>query len=185
MERFENVIFKQREEMNDRMAEMFGLLKELRTSRASGKVLIREEAKYPVIKNVNSISLTRGGEEKSDKDDVASGNGVEKEYGSDTKMSVKEVETENEAKNRIKNEPIKRAEKEEAVEAPNSQPVEYYMKHRISEKLIEGHVDNHRFNDSLSGVRAGKMRGKTYNLSPKGPVYEAILKKKDNKEGGH
>ncbi|GJV62106.1 zinc finger, CCHC-type containing protein [Tanacetum coccineum] len=34
------------------------------------------------------------------------------------------------------------------------------------------------FNDSLSGVRVGKIRGKTYNLSPRGPVYEAILKKK-------
>ncbi|GKF57561.1 zinc finger, CCHC-type containing protein, partial [Tanacetum coccineum] len=41
MERFENVIFKQQEEINDRMAEMFGLLKELTTSRAPKKVLIR------------------------------------------------------------------------------------------------------------------------------------------------
>ncbi|GJU77951.1 zinc finger, CCHC-type containing protein [Tanacetum coccineum] len=38
MERFENAIFKQREEINDRMAEMFGLLKELTTSRALEKV---------------------------------------------------------------------------------------------------------------------------------------------------
>ncbi|GJT37695.1 zinc finger, CCHC-type containing protein [Tanacetum coccineum] len=45
MERFKNVIFKQREEINDRMAKMFGLLKELTTSRAPEKVLIREEAK--------------------------------------------------------------------------------------------------------------------------------------------
>ncbi|GJW30525.1 hypothetical protein Tco_0047400 [Tanacetum coccineum] len=45
MERFENAIFKQREEINDKMAEMFGLLKELTTSRAPEKVLIREEAK--------------------------------------------------------------------------------------------------------------------------------------------
>ncbi|GJW34150.1 zinc finger, CCHC-type containing protein [Tanacetum coccineum] len=34
------------------------------------------------------------------------------------------------------------------------------------------------FNDSLSGVRVGKMKGKTYTLSHRGPVYEAILKKK-------
>ncbi|GKE79428.1 hypothetical protein Tco_1545548 [Tanacetum coccineum] len=60
MERFENAIFKQREEINDRMTEMFRLLKELITSRTPEKVLIREEAKLPVTKNVNSISLTRG-----------------------------------------------------------------------------------------------------------------------------
>ncbi|GKE13075.1 zinc finger, CCHC-type containing protein, partial [Tanacetum coccineum] len=54
--------------------------------------------------------------------------------------------------------------------------------HRINEKLIEGLVDNNRFNDSLSGVRVGKIKGKTYNLSHKGPVYEAILKKKITKK---
>ncbi|GKA54726.1 hypothetical protein Tco_0753675 [Tanacetum coccineum] len=44
MERFKNALFKQREEINGRMAEMFGLLKELTTSRTPEKVLIREEA---------------------------------------------------------------------------------------------------------------------------------------------
>ncbi|GJZ80922.1 MAK10-like protein [Tanacetum coccineum] len=117
MERFENAIFKQREEINDKMAEMFGLLKELTTSRAPKKVLIREEAKSPVTKNVNSISLARGEEERNNDND---------------------------------NEPIRKAKKEETTEAPSSQPVEYYLKHRINEKLIEG----------------------------LGPVYEAILRKK-------
>ncbi|GKB91697.1 MAK10-like protein [Tanacetum coccineum] len=149
MERFKNAIFKQREEINDRMTKMFRLLKELTTSMASEKVLIIEEAKSPVTKNVNSISLTRGKEEKSNKDDVATGDDIEKTNGSG-----------------------------EGVEAPNSQPVEYYLKHRINKKLIEGLVDNQRFNDSLLGVRVGKMKGKTYTLSPRGPVYEAILKKK-------
>ncbi|GKE87737.1 zinc finger, CCHC-type containing protein, partial [Tanacetum coccineum] len=64
MERFENVIFKQREEINGRMTEMFGLLKELTTSRTPEKVLIREEAKFPVTKNVNSISIAREEEER-------------------------------------------------------------------------------------------------------------------------
>ncbi|GJS59410.1 zinc finger, CCHC-type containing protein [Tanacetum coccineum] len=144
MERFENAIFKHREEINDRMAEMFGLLKELTTSRAPEKVLIREEAKSLVTKNINSISHTRGEEEKSDKDDVATGDGIEKTNGLGTEMPVKEAETENGAKNRIKNEPIKRDEKGEGVEAPSSQPVEYYLKHRFNEKLIEGLVDNQR-----------------------------------------
>ncbi|GKE70736.1 zinc finger, CCHC-type containing protein [Tanacetum coccineum] len=89
-------------------------------------------------------------------------------------MPVKEVEKEDEAEN----EPNRKAGKEETIEAPNSQPIEYYLKHIINEKLIEGLVDNHRFNDSLSGVRVRKIKGKTYNLSPRGPVYVAILRKK-------
>ncbi|GJW11356.1 hypothetical protein Tco_1577183, partial [Tanacetum coccineum] len=68
IERFENAIFKQREEINDRMTEMFGLLKELTTSRAPEKVLIREESKHPVTKNVNSISFIRGEEEMNTDD---------------------------------------------------------------------------------------------------------------------
>ncbi|GKB19090.1 zinc finger, CCHC-type containing protein [Tanacetum coccineum] len=139
MERFENAIFKQREEINDRMTEMFGLLKELTTSRAPKKVLIREEAN-PSPKGKFHL-FYREGEEKSDKYDVATGDDSEKTDGPITEVS-----------------------------------------HRINEKLIEGLVDNNRFNDSLSGVRLGKTKGKTYNLSSRGPVYEAILKKKITKK---
>nr|GEX54260.1 zinc finger, CCHC-type [Tanacetum cinerariifolium] len=118
--------------------------------RAPKQVLIREEGKFLITKNVNSISLTRGVKEKSDKDDVAIGNGIQKTNGSNTKMPTKEAETENGAKNRIKNKPIKRDEQEEGMEAPNSQPVEYYPKHRINEKVIERLVDNHRMtNDNI------------------------------------
>ncbi|GJX95130.1 zinc finger, CCHC-type containing protein [Tanacetum coccineum] len=145
MERFENAIFKQREEINDRMAEMFGLLKELTTSRAPKK---------------------------------QSATDIEKPTGTETGMPVKEAEKENEAENGIKNEPIRKAGKEETTEAPSSQSVEYYLKHMINEKIIEGLVDNHRFNDSLSGARVGKRNGRIYNLLPRGTVYEAILKKK-------
>ncbi|GJX52299.1 MAK10-like protein [Tanacetum coccineum] len=67
MERFGNAVFKQRDGINSRMTEMFGLLKELTTSRTPEKVLIREEAKFPITKNVNSISLTKGEEERSNK----------------------------------------------------------------------------------------------------------------------
>nr|GEX45485.1 hypothetical protein [Tanacetum cinerariifolium] len=123
---------------------MFGLLKELTTSRAPEKVFIKEEAKSPVTKNVNYISLTRGEEEKSNKDEVASGYGIEKINGSNGEMPVKEAETNNGAESRLENEPIKRDEKEEAVEAPKSHLVEYYLKHRINEKLIEGLSDNTR-----------------------------------------
>ncbi|GKB27628.1 hypothetical protein Tco_0867029 [Tanacetum coccineum] len=136
MERFENAIFKQREEINDRMTEIFRLLKELTTSRTPEKVLIREETKFHVTKNVNSISLARGEEKRSDKIDVATGNDIEKPTGTETGMQVNEAEKKNEAG------------KEEITEVPSSQPVEYYLKHRINKKLIEGLGDNRRFNDS-------------------------------------
>ncbi|GKD54102.1 MAK10-like protein, partial [Tanacetum coccineum] len=148
MERFENVIFKQREEINDRMAEMFELLKELTTNRALEKVLIREEAKSIVIKNINSISLTIGEEEKNDNDDMAPDGAIN---GIDTEMPVKEDEKETEAEKGTKNKPIKRAEREETTEASISKP---------------------------SGIRIGKVKGKTYNLLPRVLVYEAILRKK-------
>ncbi|GKD37287.1 hypothetical protein Tco_1257494 [Tanacetum coccineum] len=45
----------------------------------------------------------------------------------------KNHEKENEAENGTKNKPIKRAEIEEEVEAPNSQPIGYYLKHEINE----------------------------------------------------
>nr|GEW83187.1 hypothetical protein [Tanacetum cinerariifolium]GEW85087.1 hypothetical protein [Tanacetum cinerariifolium] len=64
MERFENAIFKQREVINDRMTEMFGLLKELLASRTPKKVLIREDARHLITKNVNSISVIQEEEEK-------------------------------------------------------------------------------------------------------------------------
>ncbi|GKF25725.1 hypothetical protein Tco_0081619 [Tanacetum coccineum] len=131
------------------MTEMFGLLKELTTNRAPKKVLIREEAKFPVTKNINSISLTRWEEERSKKTDVTTNDNIEKPTKTETEMLVKEAEKEDE----VENEPNRKARKEETTGAPSSQPVEYYLKHRINEKLIEGLVDNHRFNDSLSGAR--------------------------------
>nr|GEX20212.1 hypothetical protein [Tanacetum cinerariifolium] len=132
IERFENVIFKQREKINDRMTEMFGLLKELTTSRTPEKVLIRGEAKFPFTKNVNSISLARGEEEMSDKIDVATGDDIEKPTGTETGMQANEAAKENEDG------------KEEMIEVPRSQPVEYYLKHSINKKLIEGLIYNRR-----------------------------------------
>ncbi|GKE66467.1 MAK10-like protein, partial [Tanacetum coccineum] len=131
MERFENTIFKQREEINGRMTEMFRLLKELTASRTAEKVLVREEAKFPVTKNINSISLARN-----------------------------EAEAINGAENGIKNEPVKTPENDEVVEAPGSQPVAYYLKHKINEKLIKGLVNNNKFNNSLSKTRGGKKKKK-------------------------
>ncbi|GKA03996.1 hypothetical protein Tco_0676777 [Tanacetum coccineum] len=109
MKRFKNAIFKQREEINGRMIEMFRLLKELTTSKTPEKVLIREETEFPVTKNVNSISLAREEEEKSDKTDVRPGN---TEMPTKIKIPVKEVEMNNEAEC----EPIKMDEEEEMTE---------------------------------------------------------------------
>nr|GFC80523.1 hypothetical protein [Tanacetum cinerariifolium] len=72
----ENFNFKQREEINDRMTKMFKLLKELTTSRTPEKALIREEAKFPVTKDVNSVSLARGEEERSEKTEETLGNTI-------------------------------------------------------------------------------------------------------------
>ncbi|GKF27488.1 hypothetical protein Tco_0083382, partial [Tanacetum coccineum] len=96
MERFDNAIFKQQEKINDRMAEMFKLLKELTTSRAPKKVLIREEAKSLVTKNVNSISLARGEEERNGNDDVEANGAIN---GTDMEIPVKKAEKEAEAEN--------------------------------------------------------------------------------------
>ncbi|GJR07737.1 zinc finger, CCHC-type containing protein [Tanacetum coccineum] len=181
MERFKNAIFKQRDGINSRMTEMFGLLKELTTSRNPEKVLIREEAKFPITKNVNSISLTKGEEERSNKKEVTPDN-TKRPIETEAEMPVKKSETKNEAENGIGNKSIKTPENEEAVEAPGSQPVEYYPKHKINEKLIEGLVDNNRFNNSLSGTRVGKKKGKTYKVLPRGTIYDAILKKKITKK---
>nr|GFD22565.1 hypothetical protein [Tanacetum cinerariifolium] len=114
-------------------------------------------------------------EERNDNVDMVADGGINE---IDMEMPVKEAEKETNAKKGTKNKPIKRAEREETVKASSSQPAGYYLKDMINENLIEGLVDNHRFNDSLSGIQVGKVKGKTYNLLPMGPVYEAIIRKR-------
>ncbi|GJV30212.1 DNA-directed DNA polymerase [Tanacetum coccineum] len=97
-------------------------------------------------------------------------------------MPVKEAETKNGAKNGAGNKSIKTPENKETVETPSSQPIAYYLKHKINEKLIKGLVNNNRFNNSRSGTRVGKKKGKEYKVLPGGPVYDAILKKKITKK---
>ncbi|GJY05716.1 MAK10-like protein [Tanacetum coccineum] len=176
MERFENTIFKQRKEMNGRMTEMFGLLKELMTSRTPKKVLIREETKFPVTKNVNSTSLTKDEERGSNRTKVTPDN-AEKLTKTETGMPVIEVEKINEVENGAKNKSIKTSKSEEAAKAPGSQPVAYYLKYKINEKLIKGLVNNTRFNNSRLRTQAKKKKGKAYKVLPGGPAYDAILKK--------
>ncbi|GKF91559.1 hypothetical protein Tco_0275260, partial [Tanacetum coccineum] len=102
MEKFKNSIFNQHEEINRRKTEMFGLLKELTTSRTPMKVLVREEAKFLVTKNMNSISLTKGEEEGSNRTKVTPDN-TEKLTKIETEMPVIKVEKMNEVENGARN----------------------------------------------------------------------------------
>ncbi|GJR91618.1 hypothetical protein Tco_0215629 [Tanacetum coccineum] len=72
----------------------------------------REEGQIS-SKNVNSISLARGEEERNNDNDVATCDDIEKPTRTETGMPV------NEAENGIKNEPIRKAKKEETTKAPN------------------------------------------------------------------
>ncbi|GJT68678.1 hypothetical protein Tco_1020158 [Tanacetum coccineum] len=79
----------------------------------------------------------RGEEERSDKTDETLNN-IVKPTITETEIPMKEAERNNETKNK----PIKKAEEKEVVKVLSSRPVEYYLKHKINEKLIEGLVDN-------------------------------------------
>ncbi|GKE07745.1 reverse transcriptase domain-containing protein, partial [Tanacetum coccineum] len=78
-------------------------------------------------------------EERNDKDGIAANGDINE---TNTEMPVKEADKENKVEGGTKKEPIRRTGTDEAVEVPSSQPVEYYLKHRINEKLIKGLVDN-------------------------------------------
>nr|GEW28354.1 putative ribonuclease H-like domain-containing protein [Tanacetum cinerariifolium] len=56
----------------------------------------------------------------------------------EAKMPVKEAVTGNGAEDGIENKSIKTPENEEAVEAHGSQPIAYYLKHKINEKMPKG-----------------------------------------------
>ncbi|GJY77730.1 hypothetical protein Tco_0483531 [Tanacetum coccineum] len=175
MERFKNTIFKQREEINGRMTKMIGFLKEITNNRTPEKVLIKEEAKFPITKNINSISLARNDEEENNMTDETPDN---TKMSTKTEMPVREADAMNRAENEAGNESIKTPENDKVVEAFGSQPVAYYLKHKINETLIKGLVKNNRFNNFLSGTQVRKKNGKACKVLLEGPVYDAILKKK-------
>ncbi|GJX07832.1 MAK10-like protein [Tanacetum coccineum] len=102
MERFKNAIFKQREDINDKMAEMYRLLKELTASRTPKKVLFRKEARHPVTKHINSISLIRVEEEKNVKGNKVVDENVMKPDRSDATLPPKEVAKINGTENRTR-----------------------------------------------------------------------------------
>ncbi|GKA59038.1 MAK10-like protein [Tanacetum coccineum] len=88
----------------------------------------------------------------------------------------------NKVENGDGNKSIETSENEEVVEAPGSEPIVYYLKHKINEQLIKGLVNNNIFNNSRSGTRVGKKKGKEYKVLPGGLAYDTILKKKITKK---
>ncbi|GJS66554.1 hypothetical protein Tco_0681118 [Tanacetum coccineum] len=155
------------------------------SERGDGVAITKQRRQDFQSDGVMDLATALGQEEEKNSDDNAtSGGSIERPNGSDAEMPLNKVEKENEAKNETKNEPIKSAEKEliqvdeeESVEPPSSQPVGYYLKHRINEKLIEGLVENHRFNDSLSAARCRKNENERPIIYAYGPL-EAILRKR-------
>ncbi|GJR13848.1 MAK10-like protein [Tanacetum coccineum] len=130
MERFENAIFKQHEEINDRMAEMFRLLKELTASRTPEK------------------------EEKNVGNNGAIGESVVEPSNYEEEKPLKEVDMTNEVERRTDDKPAKsvrenvtKNEEEEPAGVSSSYAVGYYLKHRINEKLIERLVENQKKED--------------------------------------
>ncbi|GJS85105.1 hypothetical protein Tco_0751646 [Tanacetum coccineum] len=133
MDRFKNAIFKQREVINDRITEMFGLLKELSASRTPEKVLIREEARHPITKNVNSISVIREEEEKDNNRAIIES--IVEPSKSEEEEPPKKAFMTNEVERRADDKPTKNIrenvtnnEEEEAIRVSNS--------YRIAEDVL-------------------------------------------------
>ncbi|GKE87074.1 hypothetical protein Tco_1564549 [Tanacetum coccineum] len=101
MERLENAIFKQRKEINDRMIEMFGLLKELTASQTPEKVLVREEARHSITKNVNYIFVIQVEEEKNVVNNGAIGESIVEPRKSEEEKPLKEVDEMNEVDDKL------------------------------------------------------------------------------------
>ncbi|GJV01393.1 zinc finger, CCHC-type containing protein [Tanacetum coccineum] len=99
----------------------------------------------------------------------------------ETEMPVRKVEAINGSENGTENESIKTPENDEAVEATGSQPVAYYLKHKINEKLIKGLVNNNGFNNSrigdLKNMNALVDQGSDVNVMP----YSTYMKLTDKR----
>ncbi|GJU21383.1 hypothetical protein Tco_1154725 [Tanacetum coccineum] len=167
IKRFEKAIFKKRDEINGRMAEMFGLLKELTSSTTPKNFLVKEEIRNPITKNVNAIFFCRIESEKVKENNEF----IDKNIIEQKKRSIEELI-------RIANkEPL--GEERKIIEPPEPQPVSHYLKHRINKELIEVLVENQRFNDSFLAMQLGKMECEDYHSLPKEPMRKLMLNKID------
>nr|GEX37724.1 hypothetical protein [Tanacetum cinerariifolium] len=177
--RFEKDIFKQREEINDRMAKIFGILKEITTSKTPKKLLVRVKASHPITKCVNAISLFIMEKVKSIENDEVVNKSVIEPSELNIVEPIELVDEKEEMEDgtcdesaRSTNEEIIRweAKADVLVKIPRSQPIGYYLKHEINKKIIKGLVNNYKYNDSLLATRLGKMDHETYNSLPAGLI---------------
>nr|GFB08140.1 hypothetical protein [Tanacetum cinerariifolium] len=91
---------------------MFGLLKELTASRTLEKVLVREEARHPITKHVNSISLIRTEEEKSVRNNGVVGKNIVEPNKLIMAETLEEEDRDDEVTNRTNNELVRSVEKD-------------------------------------------------------------------------
>nr|GEW98393.1 ribonuclease H-like domain-containing protein [Tanacetum cinerariifolium] len=144
------------------MAEMFGLLKELTTSRTPKKVLVREEAKQPITRHVNTISLIKMEKEKSvEKNEVVDKNVIEiSELNTIYPKEV--VDMNKEVKDGTNDEPVRSVEEEiirdgieELVEMPrtfvqgNPQEEDYQKKDMGGNFVIPCNIGGLKYMDAL------------------------------------
>ncbi|GKA35441.1 hypothetical protein Tco_0721932 [Tanacetum coccineum] len=87
IERFEKAMYKQRDDINGRMDEMFGLLKELTSSTTPKKVLDYKVFMNPKTKNVNAISLCKIKSENVEENNEV----IDKNITKHGKCSIKEL----------------------------------------------------------------------------------------------
>ncbi|GJX83133.1 retrovirus-related pol polyprotein from transposon TNT 1-94 [Tanacetum coccineum] len=136
------------------------------------KVLIREENRQPVTKNINAISPCKVEKKKVEEGDK----GVDKNMIKNNKDSEKNIEDVKEPIKIATEKPI--VEELKMVELPELQPVSYYLNHKTNRKLIRGLIGNPRFKDSLLAMKSGKMECGDYHSLSKEPIRKAILFKR-------
>ncbi|GJZ69344.1 retrovirus-related pol polyprotein from transposon TNT 1-94 [Tanacetum coccineum] len=105
------------------MAEIFRLLKELTTSRTPKKVLVREEARHPITKNVNAISLVKMEKEKNSENNEVVDKNVVELSGLHAIVPKEVVDIEKDIENRA-NDKLVRNVKEEMIGDGIEEPVE-------------------------------------------------------------
>ncbi|GKA84991.1 hypothetical protein Tco_0806645 [Tanacetum coccineum] len=142
------------------MDEMFGILKELTASRTLEKVVVREEARHPITKHGNAISIIKMEKEKNvEKNEVVDKSVIE--LSELNAIEPKEVvDIKKEVEDGTHNQPGKSVEEETTRDG------------------IKELVEMPRYNDTLLATRLGKMDYEANNSFPVGPMYNAILKKK-------
>ncbi|GJY79962.1 MAK10-like protein, partial [Tanacetum coccineum] len=135
MERFKKAIFKQREEINDRMVEMFGLLRELTTSGTLEKVLVREEASNPIANYVYAISLVNMKKDKSIKNNEVVNKNVVESSELDVVEPIKLVDKKKKMDDGLDDESV-RSMKEELTGWETKADVLVKMPRLTNEKLV-------------------------------------------------